>query len=78
MRKKYAAVIIPILKVKDISLIISFDYFNLFVKLETSVCMFGERRKSLMDHFLALVTMPQPVLMYDLCQLQIDYPEVDD
>lgn len=31
-----------------------------------------------MDHFLALVTMLQPILIYDLCQLLIDYPEVDD
>lgn len=31
-----------------------------------------------MDHFLTLVTMPEPILMHDLCQLLIDYPEVDD
>lgn len=41
-------------------------------------CLLGERRKSLMDHFLTLVTMPKPILMYDLCQLLIDYPEADD
>lgn len=31
-----------------------------------------------MDHFLTLATTPEPILMYDLCQLLIDYPEVDD
>lgn len=31
-----------------------------------------------MDHFLAPVTRFQPILRYDLCQLLIDYPEVDD
>lgn len=41
-------------------------------------CFLWERKKSLMDHFLTLVTTPKPILMYDLCQLLIDYPEVDD
>jgi len=31
-----------------------------------------------MHQFLALVAMLQPILVSDLCQLLIDYPEVDD